>query len=319
VRVERVAGAAISVGVLSVLGILLFGPRAADVEAAHPVPVLQPITPSGFPYSELAVLRQQRMSDDVLPAGFLAADTRLVPESARRLGTIGGDGLWIAVDAKNEVCVLSIGPGRSGSSSLCSGASTARTGGVIAAGAFGDAGYTIIGDGAPEAGAVPAGYRQIAPNVWLRPHTEAKAAPAVPSTFADPEAFPLPRPYSQFAILRRHRTAQDAPPKSLLDDQSTTGTQIVTSTLRFAGAYRAAKVWVGVDTRGHACLVVTNDGGLATSCAVDENPQKDSAAAGVGVQDRFAALAEDGAPDSVGLQGSAGRKLATGVFAGPEG
>ncbi|ARC57847.1 hypothetical protein AS850_12255 [Frondihabitans sp. 762G35] len=317
-RIERVAGAAIAVGVLAVTGILLFGPRQAEVEAAHPVPVLEPITPSGFPYSQLAVLRQQRMSDDVLPAGFLSVDTRLVPESARRLGTIGGDGLWIAVDATNEVCILSIGPGKTGSASLCSGVTSAAPGSAIGDGALGEAGFAIVADGTPAVGAVPAGYRQIAPNVWLQPHTSAKAAPVARSTFSDPAAFPRAKPYSDFAILRRDRTAQDAPPKSL-DEDASTGTQIVTSTVRYAGAYRAAKIWVGVDTRGHACLVVANDGGLATSCAVDENPQEDSAAAAVGVQDMFAALVADGVPDSVGLQGSQGRKLTTGVFAGPEG
>jgi hypothetical protein len=170
----RASIAAIVVGVLGLTSILLFA-LLGNGSQGRPVPIAQPIAPGGLPYSSLAVLRKQRMSNDVLPSKALASmngfEPTIVAASARLLVKDGNDEYVIAVNTKNEVCILSVSTVSAGYVSGCSEGIPVRPGTMMNRTEFGShVGFSIIADGAPVSGAVPAGYRKILPDVWMTTH-----------------------------------------------------------------------------------------------------------------------------------------------------
>jgi hypothetical protein len=172
----RASIGAIVVGVLGLTLSLLFVPLAGSLQG-QPVPIAQPITPGGFPYSSLAVLRKQRMSNDVLPPTALANENgtlpRIVAASARLLARDGTDEYFIAVDAKNQVCLLYVSTVSAGYNSGCSNGTPDGPGAGMGMGGVGSGShfsFAVVADGTPVPGAVPAGYRKILPNVWMNTH-----------------------------------------------------------------------------------------------------------------------------------------------------
>ncbi|MDQ1564352.1 MAG: hypothetical protein QOI14_1303, partial [Actinomycetota bacterium] len=140
-----------------------------------PVPIAQPITPGGFPYSSLAVLRKQRMSTDVLPSKALANENnfepRIVAASARLLVEDGTDEYFIAANTKNQVCLLYVSTVSAGYTSACSTGIPVRPGSQLSRAEFGSHfSFSVVADGTPVRGAVPAGYRKILPDVWMTTH-----------------------------------------------------------------------------------------------------------------------------------------------------
>jgi hypothetical protein len=171
----RASIAAIVVGVLGLTSILLFA-LLGNGSQGRPVPIAQPITPDGFPYSSLAVLRKQRMSNDVLPSKALASmnglEPTIVAASARLLVKDGNDEYFVAVDTKNQVCILSVSTVSADYVSGCSEGIPVDSGTMMNRTEFGShVGFSIIADGAPVRGAVPTGYRKIQPDVWMTTHS----------------------------------------------------------------------------------------------------------------------------------------------------
>ncbi|MCU1529957.1 MAG: hypothetical protein JWP75_3720 [Frondihabitans sp.] len=300
-RLERVTIAAIVVGALAIGSIVVFGPRAAQEAAAHPTPILQPITPSGFPYSTVSLLRRQRMSTDVLPTTYTATDSEMVSASARHVVTVGNNDVWLAVDYKDELCLIFTSRGDGGGSTACEdGATTATHGGLLGAGIGEHLEVDIVSDGTQAAVERRKGYRQVAPNAWLSGSKPTGAAPAI-SSFADPDAFPLSGPYADFALLRRPQEASDAPPAFLRNQSGGEGqAPIVLDTVRYAGEWHRAKAWIGLSTAGEVCLVVTGDqSDSGTSCGMpQQRVKKGSQVAGFGSGNIFVSLFADGKPST---------------------
>ncbi|AMM19006.1 hypothetical protein AX769_01175 [Frondihabitans sp. PAMC 28766] len=130
------------------------GTLASLIGSSTPSPIAGPITPTAFPYDDLAILRRQRLSTDVLPAGTFraagATDTPIVADVA--------------------VCLLLDEPASGGLTSGCGGASAA--GGVsIEAGDSGSGGtFALVNDGGGRSCVrAPAGSQRLAPNVWVSP------------------------------------------------------------------------------------------------------------------------------------------------------
>ncbi|RKR76399.1 hypothetical protein [Frondihabitans australicus] len=281
-RIRRVAAIAgvvaamvvVAGGTLVGAGVALRAP-AVNASAGKPYPILGPITPAGHPYDELAILRRQRMSDDVLPAAAVKSQDgsgpKLVAGSARLLVSRGPDTVWLVVNSADEVCVMDIDAGGGGATG-CTEPNVMATAGeslvdvTLGGGHFSD-GIQVVADGAPAKGVIHRGYRQVAPNVWM-----SKGSHATPvhqaSAPHDPLAFPLQAPYSHFAILRRPQTAADAPPKSWYSDDTTDDSTLVPSSVRYAGSYKSYRVYVGVEGDGETCLKTSD----MSICGMDLGP-----------------------------------------------
>ena len=250
------------------------GTLASLIGSSTPSPIAGPITPAAFPYDDLAILRRQRLSSDVLPADTFrttgASDTPIVADSARLLATKGHDRLYVAANASGGVCTLFTddGTGGGGYNSGCSTAGSASPGELVDAVGFGSGlDVKIFADGAPKASET-AGYRQVAPNTWLKRGVHGVVAAPAPATVAgDPYAYPLAEPYSDFAILRRPQTVKDILPAALTDED-TSADDVLSTSIRFAGVYRGTSTWVGVMTDGAVCLLLDepSSGGLTAGC-----------------------------------------------------
>jgi hypothetical protein len=239
------------------------------------VPVAGPITPAGHPYDELAILRRQRLSTDVMPkAAFTDADTgdgsaTLVTASARLLATSGKERAFLVVDSAGGVCVVQTTDRETGATSGCSSPGGDDEPGSVVGGIGTGSGldFTIIADGTPRPGTTD-GYRQIAPNVWLAKTSRAVPAPAPASSPGDPLAFPAVAPYSTFAILRRAAAPSDVIPAALTSTSGTVIDSVLLSSTRLAGTYRGTTVWIGATPSGDVCMILdeTTTGGLSSTC-----------------------------------------------------
>lgn len=312
-KFERVAAAAIAVGVLGMAAILVFGPRTDVRSPARAVSFAQPITPSGYPYSSLAIMRQARTVDDVLPSYVGKYADRYVPSSVHHIASSGEDDIWLAVQGSGDLCLLLTSQSDEGANSACTPSPTrtvARGSTLISAG-FGDhLKFEIISDGVPSKGTVDEGYRQIAPNVWHKGRGRVITHPGVSG---DPYAFPRVEPYKSFAILRRERTAEDAAPKSLTDDISDFYSTLRFDQVRYAGDFHGAKIWVTVDTKGQACLIAENEVG-SFSCLPNGEIENTDRFPSFGVQDVFVRLIADGKRSGDDTEGLT--KIAPNVWAG---
>jgi hypothetical protein len=270
----------VSGGALVAAGVALH--TTAGVKAyAEPSPILGPITPAGHPYDQLAILRRQRMSDDVMPDGVVKALSQnntspILTASARLIVTLGKEREWLAATPTGGVCVVSTTLGQDGYTEACRSDPVEYGAGQEVFG-VGTSGYVtnleIISDGTPRPGTVVKGNRQVAPNIWMSKKSRG-TVPTVTSGLSDPLAFPPTHPYSDFAILRRGPAASDVLPAGVSKafQQDSIGASIIPSTVRLAGRVHGTTVWVGADVAGGACLVTygspgSGDPGASTGCA----------------------------------------------------
>lgn len=283
-------------------------------EAGKPQPILQPITPSTWPYSQLAVLRQQRLSLDVMPESFTKDDDSVDHDSARLIATHGKEEEWIAVTPTGSLCMLYITEGEAGATSACTTSSAeVAPGALVMGGGFGDDKLDVYADGPVSAHEVRTGTRQIAPNVWSS-GTWTAARPT--TTFADPLAFPRPEPFASVALLRRATTAADTLPKSA-QDSSSIFQGLLAGTVRYAGEFHGAKGWVGVNGKKQVCLIVdSGDGGAGKACEtrIADRKGNGGSIAGLGAEGVLMQLLEDGAKPEVGADDHF-TKLAPNVWA----
>lgn len=334
-RARTIGFAAAAVGVAAVVTVAAFAivrphvsPTAAGtgtglaalVGAARPVPIIGPVTPAGHPYDELAILRSQRLSTDVMPADVVRrSDDSIdfVPASARLLATEGHDRIFLAASTGGGICTLLTddGHGDGGFNSGCTDRLDAKPGALVSDVGFGaHTDIRVFADGVPAA-TKTTGFRQIASNVWLAKASRAVAAPRPASVSGDPLAFPAVAPYSEFAILRRPVATSDAVPEKLTDDGSISSSIIGTS-LRKAGSYRGTTVWAGASTSGGACLLVAGAG----SEALESGCSGPTGGVAVGAGDDSSLgdfwLVPDG-DDRTGGGLAHGRRLAANVWVSP--
>ncbi|GAA4267111.1 hypothetical protein [Frondihabitans peucedani] len=306
-KFERIAVGAAAVGAVAIVAILAFGPRTTDgagadtgAGSAGTTPILQPVTPSGYPYSSLAILRTPRLAADVLPAKADKSDSdTYLPGTVRHLVTSASSDGWLGVDGRGEVCVFTTDhdDGAIVSSGCGAVPSAAPTPGspVFAYGAGDHFAFEIAADGTRPAGTVGAGFHQILPNVWFKGRGEAVSRPRVSG---DPSAFPLGQPYASFAILRRDRTPADAPPAFLRHPASDVFDGLRLDQLRYAGSFGKARAWVTVDTAGRVCLIAVDEVS-GSSCASNAQLRANGGAVAFGAQDVVFELRVDGSrPDS---------------------
>lgn len=293
----RIAGLiAASLGVAAVVTVaaaLVVGPRlpgataagtvgagpdsslAALVGAEAPVPVAGPVTPTGHPYDEFALLRRQRMSTDVLPAALLPSDgsgPSVVASSARLLARDGKKRQWLVASPSGGVCVLGGATDDDGYILNCTGADTVfRSGGIAIDGGRGRSfAVTVVADGTPSADAVR-GMHRIGSNTWLPDGARGEAAPAPPTIAGDPEASPAVEPYSDYAILRRDATSADALPAgwadrgsldggltdgALTDGDSIGPDDVIATSARYAGRDHGYRIWAAAADDGQVCLIL---------------------------------------------------------------
>lgn len=321
-KFERIAIGAAAVGVVAIAAILVFGPRvtgdagaATGAGSAGTTPILQPVTPSGYPYSSLAILRTPRLGVDVLPARAEKTDSNTyLPGTVRHLVTSASSDGWLGVDGRGEVCVFTTDHSDGAAvSSGCAAVPSAAPGPgspVLGYGAGDHFAFEIATDGARPAGTVGAGFRQILPNVWFKGRGEAVSRPRVSG---DPSAFPLGQPYASFAILRRERTPADAPPAFLTDSSSDVFDSLRLDQLHYAGSFGKARAWVTVDTDGRVCLIA-EDEVMGSSCASNEQLRDNDGELVVGAQDVVFELHVDGRRP--GSEPGHLTKTAPGVWAG---
>jgi hypothetical protein len=243
--------------------------------SSTPTPVAGPITPATHPYDELAILRRQRLSTDVLPkTAFTDADTgdgspTLVTASARLLATSGKERAFLVVDSEGGVCIVQTTDRDTGGSTGCSSPGGDDAPGSVVGGIGTGSGldFTVIADGTPKPGTTD-GYRQIAPNVWLAKTSHAVPAPAPASSVGDPLAFPAVAPYSRFAILRRAASPSDLIPAALTSTSGTVIESVLLSSTRLAGTYLGTTVWIGATPSGDVCMILdeTATDGLSSAC-----------------------------------------------------
>lgn len=177
-RVKFVAGAAIGVGVLAIAGILLFGPRSPmeDYRPAAvntPTLVAGPAVPTTFPYDRVALLRSQRMSDDVLGQDTFDTSGRpndIVRDSTRHVFDVQGERIYVAVDEASEPCILyTAGPDYAGGVYGCGPkeGTKVQDGVLVSVGTDPHLSVILTADGFGRPAKATADYHEVEPGVWL--------------------------------------------------------------------------------------------------------------------------------------------------------
>lgn len=319
--IPRALIAAMTVGVLAVVAILVFGPRhePTALGGSTPHPIAGPAIPSTWPYSQLAVLRQQRLSTDVLPASFTADDETIIRASARHLATDGHQQLWLVVDGAQDLCLLFLEDGVGGATTACaSPPDHVVAPGTLTLGAgAGDYELHIYADGAVKRTGedAPTG-RRIAYNVWLDgvKHPSRLTGLRAPSAGPDAQSFPLTYPYSTYAILRQEPVPLAKLPAIFTEDSGGFLDSIDQTTVHYAGEYEGAEAWVAVNTVGEVCLISKGqDDSLGLGCDDDRETGRGVFVSGFGNGGVTTQLVTDGKVSTDDVEGAT--RIAPNVWA----